>query len=485
MPSTPEAPRAAGKRRRSLAIRLSFWYAGTSFAVVLAVVVACYFTLARALEHEDDEFLRDRLDQVRARIQLRPGDAVTLLEEIERGAGTRESEPFYLRAISPSGAIYETPGASARLALKVMPRPPFGPADITSGDGRKLRVSVTTFSEAAGVWTLHAILDRGRDAQFTSRFRQFAIVVGAFALLACALAGDIIARAGMRPVTAIAATAEHIRSTSLGERIPLHGLPSELYDLAFTFNAMLDRLQRSFDQISRFSADIAHELRTPLMNLRTTAEVALGRDRTATEYSDVLASCLEEAERLTRIVDSLLFLARAEADRTKPQAVDLDVATEFASMRDYHAAQAEEAGVALAVDCPAPLPARVDRTLFQRAVSNLVTNAFKYTPKGGTITMRAFHEPGRLLVQVRDTGAGISAEHLSKVFDRFYRADTARNSRMGGTGLGLAIVKSVAALHGGEATIESTPGKGTTVTLTFPQEAAKGGSPTTQMKLPG
>ncbi|KAF0242884.1 MAG: heavy metal sensor signal transduction histidine [Planctomycetota bacterium] len=474
MPSTPESPQQEGKRRRSLAVRLSFWYAGSSFAVVLVVIVACYFSLALALQREDDEFLRDRLDQIRARIQLSPGDPVTLREEIERGAGSRESEPLYLRAISPAGAVYETPGASTRLDPAVIPAPPFGPADITSLDERQLRVSTTTFSEAAGVWTLHGILDRGRDEQFTTSFRHFAIIIAALSLLACALAGDIIARAGMRPVRDMAATAEHIRSTSLGERIPMKGLPSELYNLASTFNAMLDRLQRSFDQISRFSADIAHELRTPLMNLRTTAEVALGRDRTAPEYAEVLASCLEEAERLTRIVDSLLFLARAEADRTKPQAVDLDVAGELAAMRDYHVTQAEESGVALAVDCPAPLPARVDRTLFQRAVSNLVTNAFKYTPKGGTITMRGFHEPGRLVIQVRDTGAGISAEHLSKVFDRFYRADTARNSRMGGTGLGLAIVKSVAALHGGEATIDSTPGKGTTVTLTFPQEAAKG-----------
>ncbi|MCC6740568.1 MAG: heavy metal sensor histidine kinase [Planctomycetia bacterium] len=470
MPSTPEVPAAAvGGRRRSLAVRLSFWYAGTSFAVVLAVIVACYFTLARALEREDDEFLRDRLDLARARIQLSRGDIVTLREEIERGAGSRESEPLYLRAISPAGGIFETPGASARLDPAVIPAPPFGPTDVIAADGRPLRVLTTTFSDALGTWTLHAVLDRGRDSQFTATFRRFAIVVAAFALLACALAGDLIARAGMRPVQAIAGTAERIRSTSLGERIPLQGLPTELAELASTFNAMLDRLQRAFDQVSRFSADIAHELRTPLMNLRTTAEVALGRDRSAAEYAEVLASCLEEAERLTRIVDSLLFLARAEADRTKPQAVDFDVAEELASMRDYHEAQAEDAKVSLLVECPSPLPARLDRTLFQRAVSNLVTNALKHTPGGGTITMRAFPEPGKIVVQVRDTGAGIGPEHVSKVFDRFYRADTARNSKAGGTGLGLAIVKSIAALHRGTAEIESQPGKGTAVTLTFPQ----------------
>src|SRR6185503_11019565 len=120
-------------------------------------------------------------------------------------------------------------------------------------------------------------------------------------------------------------------------------------------------------------------------------------------------------------------------------AVDFDVARELESIRDYHHHQAEESAVTLAVDCAPTLPSRADRTLFNRAVSNLVTNAFKYTPKGGSITMRAFREPGRLVVQVRDTGSGISQEHLSRVFDRFYRADTARNSKAGGTGLGLAI----------------------------------------------
>lgn len=462
------------KRRRSLAVRLSVYYAGTSFAVVLAVVVACYFSLALALERQDDEFLAARVSQLTARIQAlhvtgSPGGRVDL-SALGIELGPLESQPLYLRAVSPEGFIYETPGMGTRLDRQNMPPPPFGPADIAGPDSRPLRVVVTTFTEAGGTWRVEGILDRGRNIQLASSFRGLALVIGAFALLGCALAGDVIARVGMRPVRNIAATAERIRSTSLGERIPLEGLPRELAELAATFNAMLDRIQRSFDQISRFSADIAHELRTPLMNLRATAEVTLGRDRSTTEYAEALGSCIEEADRLTRIVDSLLFLARAEADRTKPQAVDFDVARELESIRDYHHPQAEESGVTLAVDCAPTLPSRADRTLFNRAVSNLVTNAFKYTPKGGSITMRAFHEPGRLVVQVRDTGSGISQEHLSKVFDRFYRADTARNSKAGGTGLGLAIVKSIAALHKGEATIESAPGRGTTVTLTFPQE---------------
>ncbi|MCE9582236.1 MAG: heavy metal sensor histidine kinase [Planctomycetes bacterium] len=471
MPSTPEPRRPALRGRRSLAVRLSFWYAGTSFAVVLAVIVACYFSLARALERDGDDLLRDRVEQVRVHIQMSPLDTLKLREELERNAGSLVSKPLYLRVISPRDAIFETPGIAARFPEPAkIPTVPVGLHDVPTPDGHSLRVLVTTMSENGGTWTLQGWLDRGRDDQLTGLFRRFAIVIAAFALLPCALAADMIAKAGMRPVKAIAATAEHIRSTSLGERIPMDGLPAELAELALTFNAMLDRLQRSFDQVSRFSADIAHELRTPLMNLRATAEVALGRNRTTDEYADTLASCLEEADRLSRIVDSLLFLARAEADRTKPQAVDFSVAEELESIRDYHHPQAEEAGVTLAVECPAPLPTHLDRTLFQRAVSNLVTNAFKFTPKGGTITMRAFNEPGKLVVQVRDTGAGIGPEHISKVFDRFYRADTARNSKAGGTGLGLAIVKSIAALHKGTAEIESSPGKGTVVTLTFPQD---------------
>jgi two-component system heavy metal sensor histidine kinase CusS len=464
-------PDARGARRRwSLAVRLAFWYAGSAFAVSVTVVVSCYLALAWALEREDDEFLRDRLDRLRAKIQSRPDDAEMLRLEIE-GAGSRESEPLYLRAIwLEKGSIYQTPGTTARIDAQTLPRTDTPATDLPGLDGRPLRVASATFTASNGPWLLQAALDRARDDAFVASFRHVAIAIAAFALLASALAGELIARAGMRPVREIAAAAERIRSTSLGERIPLERLPAELADLATTFNAMLDRLQRSFDQISRFSADIAHELRTPLNALRTTAEVALGRSRSEDEYRDALGAALEEGARLSRIVDSLLFLARAEADRTRPEATEIDVPKELEAVREYHALEAAEAGVALAVSAPETLPARLDRTLFQRAVDNLVTNALKHTPRGGAVTMRARKENGRLLVEVEDTGPGIAAEHLPHVFDRFYRADTSRATRTGGFGLGLAIVKSIAELHKGKAEIESEVGRGTRVRMELPQE---------------
>ena len=246
------------------------------------------------------------------------------------------------------------------------------------------------------------------------------------------------------------------------------GLPAELLALADTFNEMLDRLEESFGRLARFSTDIAHELRTPVNNLRGEVEVALGKPRGPEEYRDVLGSCLEECGRLARLIDSLLFLARAESPQAPVAREPLDVGRELATIRAFYEAAAAEAGVTLAVAAPDGVVAALDRTLFQRAVGNLVANALAHTPAGGSVTLRAAADGDRLRVEVADTGSGIAPEHLPHVFDRFYRADPARATADGRVGLGLAIVKSIAELHGGTAAVVSTPGQGTRVTLRFP-----------------
>jgi two-component system heavy metal sensor histidine kinase CusS len=208
-------------------------------------------------------------------------------------------------------------------------------------------------------------------------------------------------------------------------------------------------------------------LRTPVNALRGEVEVALGRPRSGDEYRNVLGSCLEECGRLGRLIDSLLFLARAENPKTVLATEPVDVGRELVVVREFFEPAAAESGVALATEVEPDLVVPADRTLFQRAIGNLVTNALAHTPVGGTVTLRAARVAGAVRVEVVDTGEGIAHEHLPYLFDRFYRADPARS---GGArvGLGLAIVKGVAELHGGAATVASAPGRGTTVTLTFP-----------------
>jgi two-component system heavy metal sensor histidine kinase CusS len=231
---------------------------------------------------------------------------------------------------------------------------------------------------------------------------------------------------------------------------------------------MLDRLEESFGRLAAFSATIAHELRTPVNNLRGEAEVALGKPRSPQEYRDALGSCLEECGRLSRLIDGLLFLARAENPMTQVEKEPVDLGRELAAVRDFYEAAAAEAGVTLTAAAPGGLVAELNRPLFQRAVGNLVSNALAHTGPGGDVALSAAREDGWLRVEVADTGSGIDAVHLPRLFDRFYRADPTRSSASGGVGLGLAVVKAVAELHGGSVSLGSEVGRGTRVALLLP-----------------
>jgi two-component system heavy metal sensor histidine kinase CusS len=263
-------------------------------------------------------------------------------------------------------------------------------------------------------------------------------------------------------------TASRIGSSTLYERLEQQGLPSELSDLAATFNGMLDRLENAFARLSRFSSDIAHELRTPLQNLRGEAEVVLSKERKPKEYQELLGSFLEEYQRLSNLIDRLLFLARAENPQTQIQRENLDVKKELGLLQDYYGPSAGESDIAVRVEALEGLRANLDRPLFQRAVGNLVENALKHTPAGGTVLLRSFNGDGRVRVEVSDTGEGIPLDHLPRVFDRFYRVDPSRTPNSGGAGLGLSIVKSIMDLHSGTVEIKSETGRGTRVVLTFP-----------------
>jgi two-component system heavy metal sensor histidine kinase CusS len=248
----------------------------------------------------------------------------------------------------------------------------------------------------------------------------------------------------------------------------------ELASLAGTFNEMLERLDESFERISRFTADIAHDLRTPVNNIRGEAEVALARARTVDEYRDVLESSLEEAVRLSELIGDLLFLARAESPLTELHRENVNIGALLTTVRDYYEASAADAGVSLVVNERAePLSAELDRSLMLRAVSNLVSNAIAHTPPGGTVTLAATNEDAAIRIEVSDTGVGIPAEAIPRVFDRFFRVDPSRAKISGGTGLGLAIVQSILVLHGGSAEIASQLGYGTRVTLRTPVLATR------------
>ena len=291
-----------------------------------------------------------------------------------------------------------------------------------------------------------------------------AIVVGT--LLAAAL-GTWAAKQGLAPLQNVAIAAGRITASRLDERLNVGAAPLELQTLAGAYNAMLDRLQDSFSRLSQFSSDLAHDLRTPIGNLLGEAQVALSRTRTAEDYRIVIESSVEELERLSRMLESMLFLARADNAQLAihPETVDLD--TEFQKIRDYFEPLAQEKSVAIEVTGAASVEA--DPSLLRRAVSNLIANAIRYSPnQGGSIKLESRKaSDGRTEIRVSNVGEAISSEERERIFDRFYRIGRARADSSTSSGLGLAIVRSIMALHAGNAWVECSDGR-TIFTLSFP-----------------
>jgi two-component system heavy metal sensor histidine kinase CusS len=468
------------RRPWSLAMRLTAWYAGTTFVLILAATAFLYWALISSLDREDDEFLADKVRVLRTVLRKRPADVSAIRQEAEWAWSARQHTQVYVRILdSNHQVILETPGMTRMLPTAMFPAPVAADAEPGEGleavatTGQALRLVAACAVEGPGAGPariLQVAMDRSDEESLLTSFRRSVWLVLGLAVVACALGGYQIARHGIRPIRDIAGTARRIRSTTLNERLAVSGLPREIRDLAETFNQMLDRLEESFSRLAQFSADIAHELRTPLNNLRGETEVALSKSRSPEEYREVLGSNLEEFARLSGMVDSLLFLARAENPRTQVRRQILELHSELEKVREFYEPTAAEAHVNLALAPNAPVLADLDRPLVQRAVSNLVDNALAHTPAGGTVTLSTGQHGALLWIEVADTGVGIAKEDIPHLCDRFYRTDRARTAGRGGVGLGLAIVKSIAELHGGTVKVASELGRGTRVKLVFPRE---------------
>ena len=274
-----------------------------------------------------------------------------------------------------------------------------------------------------------------------------------------------------RPLVTIAEAAERIGDDTPDARIPDPSPDVELRTLTSVLNGTLARLQAALDVQRRLVADASHELRTPLTNLRGTVEVALRRPREAADYRETLEDCHAEIERLCRLVEELLVLSRADVGQLAMRSVPCDLtALAGAAVRAY-AARAEQAGVVLTLDAAAPAPVRGDADRLRGILDNLLDNAVRHAPRGTPVEVRVWCAAGRAAVGVRDRGPGLTAEQQAHVFDRFYRADAARDRDSGGAGLGLAIAKIIAEAHGGTLTVASAPGAGATFALSLPESA--------------
>lgn len=481
--SLKTAERAAGGSRKprrwwsSITFRLTLLYTLSTAGILAACCVLVYWMLARNVDHLAGQFLEDEVHDIR-----------TALREFHSNPRAMDAEinmeglypNYYARVMDGQGRnLAVTPHMGEVVKSFQFPRPvqaTESPRQFTktrANDGRwyLLASAWGQVGPAGGTqMVVQVALDVSKEERLIQNFGQRLAEVVLLGLCLSAAAGVAVAGMGMRPLTKITSAAQRIGPTQLHERIGSMHWPQELTALAEAFDEMLDRLEDSFARLSQFSADMAHELRTPINNLMGEAEVSLSKPRTTEEYQRVLASSLEECGRLSRLIESMLFLARAENAETELKRSPLDARREMETVREFYDGVAEEQGVEVA--CAGDGQLNADPLLFRQALGNLLSNALHYTPRDGKVLISvAPSREGWMDISVTDTGTGIDPEHLPRIFDRFYRADRSRSQHPQGLGLGLAIVKSILALHGGTVAIKSTRDLGTTVVLKFPANA--------------
>jgi two-component system heavy metal sensor histidine kinase CusS len=328
----------------------------------------------------------------------------------------------------------------------------------------------------SGPVTLQVALDVERTEGVLRRYAWTLVVVLGMAVILSALSSLAVSRTAVQPVRDIAGRVRTITASHLddGPSLASRPWPLELQGLASDFDEMLARLSDSFGRLSQFAADLAHALRNPINNLRGNAEVTLARPRSPEEYQQTLGSSLEELERLSRLIDGLLFIARSENPRQAIERTSFPLRREATAVLEFYEALAAERGVSTRCEGEAVITG--DSMLVRRALSNLLANAIRHTPSGGSVVIQVQpRAQGGATVTVHDSGRGIDAVHLPHVFDRFYRINE-DDVDAAGSGLGLAIVRSVMNLHGGEAHVTSVPGVGTKFSLEFPAERSATGA---------
>lgn len=444
------------------------------FTLAAAVLLSCslgafYWIVVRHTVEEDNAVLADKLEAVRADIEHeRAVEAIASeLNSPLRG----ESLVHWIRIVDGQGRVVaETAGMRELLPPNLFPLPLRSTSSVTPPIN--LRTNDHLFALGAlpqNNFTIQIAQDRSADDAFRREFRTLFLVVLGIGILAAALIAISVTRRGLRPLVQMTQSVERVRPAHFGERFAPNEWPRELRPLAIAFDDMLHRLQDSFDRLSQFSADLAHELRTPISNILGEAQVSLTRDRTADEYRQTIESTVMECERLSGIADNLLFLARAEAAERQIERKQFDARAAVEEIAEYYRAAAEDRHVTITCNGRANIFA--DATMFRRAVGNVVDNALRVVPNEGKIDIEVSADDSQTEIVVRDNGPGIPPQHLARVFDRFYRVDPSRSQS--GAGLGLSLVKSIVDLHGGNANIDSDGRSGTTVRLTF---SARGNS---------
>jgi heavy metal sensor kinase len=457
---------------RSLRFRLIMWYAG----LLTGVFLLCGAAMCQALRHYLKQSLAESLQRRTQQI------AASLLAGVEK-----TGEPFvagqittryapenfdrFVRLSRRDGTVVYASGRAATFDPAGLPPAAAGesPRIALLPDGNRLLIVAEEYRTPSG---REYVIESGGPTQpidtVVSRL-MFLLLLGVPVVVFVAVGGGyVLVGQALAPVVQIARSAEQITLHNLNERLPLSNTGDELEHLSLALNRMIVRLSEAFEQNRRFLADASHELRTPLAALRGEMESVVEQTRALPELSDRAGSALEEVDRLSKIVDALFAISRLDAGEAQQEWDRFDLAAVAASTTEQMSLLAEDKGISVACHAQGHVSVEGDRARIKQVVVNLLDNAIKYTPPGGSVNLNVRADGGKAILEVADTGIGISAGALPRVFERFFRVDNGRSREIGGAGLGLAIVKSICTAHGGRVEVESAEGRGSRFTVKLP-----------------
>jgi two-component system, OmpR family, sensor kinase len=463
---------------RSIRFRMALWYAVLLAGALVLFGAASYVGLERYLQKSLDESLVKQARSI--------GDVLIVnINQSGEDYVNNEITEHYSPEIN-GRFIRVTRADGKQIFISGLPKdgtfdparvpPPQLPVlrafshEVEMSDGHELLLHALPYESRDGARFLIEVAAPYNQIESVLRGLLLTFGLGLPLIVALAISGGyVLMRRALRPVDEIRQKAAQITSRNLSERLPVVHTGDELERLATDLNRMIGRLEESFQQINRFSADASHELRTPLTVLQGELEsIARNSSNLPAEIRDTIGSALEETHRLTKIVENLLAISRLEAGDARKQRERLDFAELARNTADQMRLLAEEKHIHLDCNGAQAVEVDADPARLKQVVVNLLDNAIKYTPESGRVSISVMKQDGRAVFEIADTGIGISPDDLPHIFDRFYRADKARSRQMGGTGLGLSIVRSICLAHDGQVKVESIEGQGSVFHIQLP-----------------
>jgi signal transduction histidine kinase len=457
--------RWADRISQALGLRLAAWYLGTFLASTLVIGGLTYGLLASLLEARDHDIIQSTMREYGTRYQAGGLPALARAIEIEQRSGTRE--PLFIRLVGPFQDVlfYSLPEAWGAFDLAELPGGPNAIWSQVRARDRNAVLEVASINVGGGT-----VLQVGKTSearqQLLSNFRSVLILAAGVALMIGVIGGVFLTQSTLKPLRDLRDAVRRILQTGqTDDRVPVYGTEDAVDELSHLFNAMLARITTLIHGMRNALDHVAHDLRTPMTRLRVTAESALATNDPA-KHREALSDCLEESERVLSMLTTLMDISEAETGTMKLNVSEVDLAKLAREVHDLYEDSAEAAGIEFHVDVPAGLVVSADRDRLRQALANLLDNAIKYTPRGGRVDLQASSDHQTVQIRVSDSGSGISEADLPRIFDRLYRGDQSRTTR--GLGLGLSLVRAYVEAQGGTVTVTSSPGQGSTFTITLP-----------------